>query len=129
MAILTPESLVLRGVAVLSDGTVNLRRGNGGEGYGPGTPQTHQSPHHPSAGCVGFADPSPRPSHEAQVLVASAAIGAGRSRSRMGVCRRPARSMRRAVPYGWPASLRERKSPVARSLRLKWARSLAAARA
>jgi hypothetical protein len=88
MAAFTLESLVLRGFAVPSDGTVGLRRETGVAAYRE-TPEVRPSMRHPSLGWLqGFTKPCQRPDHAVQNCVDAAAIGAGRSRSRVGVLRR-----------------------------------------
>jgi hypothetical protein len=91
MVAFTLESLVLRGVAVLRDGTVSLRRG-AGVTYCQ-APEVRLAMRHPSPGWVqGFAKPDQRPDHADQNRVDKAANGAGRSRSRAAVfSRTPAR--------------------------------------
>jgi hypothetical protein len=89
MANLNLDSLVLRGVAVLVDGTaVNLRLGTGCAAV-ERTPGNLLSMRHPSLGWPqGYCKPDgQRPNHVAQNRMVQAANGAGRSRSRAGVLR------------------------------------------
>jgi hypothetical protein len=89
MAGLNLECLVLRGVAVLSDGSaLSLRLGTGytAEDQAPTSP----SMRHPSPGWAqGFCKPDgQRLNHADQERVVGAANGTGRSCSRAGVLRR-----------------------------------------
>jgi hypothetical protein len=91
MADFNLECLVLRGVAVLSDGSaVSLRLGTGyaAEGQAP----AGLFMRHPSLGWdQGFPKPDVQRPHQADLnRVVRAANGAGRSRSRTGVLRRSA---------------------------------------
>src|SRR5579871_6899009 len=87
MVAFTLESLVLRGFAVRTGGTVSLRRGAGVD-YCQ-TPRVRPSMRLPSPGWVGgFAKPDQRLDHADQNRVGEAANGAGRSRSRLAVLRR-----------------------------------------
>jgi hypothetical protein len=83
------ECLVLRGVAVLSDGSaVRVRLGTGYPAEDQ--PPASLSMRHPSPGWAqGFDKPDgQRPNHADQSRVPGAANGAGRSRSRAGLLRR-----------------------------------------
>jgi hypothetical protein len=89
MAAFILDSLVLRGVAVLSDGTaVNLRLGTGSAAV-ERTPGTLPSMRHPSpCWAQGYCKPDgQRPNPADQNRVVEAANGTGRSRSRAGVLR------------------------------------------
>jgi hypothetical protein len=107
MAVNTLESLVLRGVAVLVDGSaLNLRRGPSVQTGG--TPAIGLSARHPSPGCAPmFGQPALWPIHAQTPYVDKATTGAGRSRRcRNGVSRRhnPARSAGRTIRLGWSAA-------------------------
>jgi hypothetical protein len=101
MTVITLETLVLRGVAVLRDElAINLRLGTGAK-VEPQTPTVRNSMRHPSLGCwpapanfagqaAGMPDHA-NPRTPVDYRVEGVMPGAGRSRSRAGVpSRRPA---------------------------------------
>jgi hypothetical protein len=79
MAAFTLESLVLRGVAVLRDGTVSLRRGAGVVAYRK-TPEVRPSMRPLSPSWFESLQPKQRPDHAVQNCADRTAIGTGRSR-------------------------------------------------
>ncbi len=79
MAAFTLESLVLRGVAVLRDGTVSLRRGAGVVAYGK-NPEVRASMRPLSLGWFESLQPKQRFGHAVHNCADRTAIGTGRSR-------------------------------------------------
>ncbi len=95
MAMITRQSLVLRGVSVLADGKAKVRSGSDYQGR-------HQAlallpMRHPSPGCrLTFMPTRQRPNHADSNGADGAAERAGRSESLAGVLARQARGMRSA---------------------------------
>jgi hypothetical protein len=120
MAVFMLESLVLRGVAVLSDGpAVNLRRGTGYAGD-PRTPEIAFSMRHPSPGCAqDFGQPAMRLNQAEYLRVDESACGAGRSHGRAGVLSRSTAILAgRSVQSGRSGDNGGTKSTTATHLRL-----------
>jgi hypothetical protein len=102
MAILSLESLVLRGVRVLCDGqNVELRTGTRSVAGGQPSAVVN-SMRHPSPGCRQAYQPAGDPDHAVEDGEAEA-CGAGRSRLSAGVLSRrsPARNAGGTVRSGW----------------------------
>jgi hypothetical protein len=89
MAVITLESLVLRGFTVLSGGTAGNPRLGASCTATPMTPEDRISMRRPSRDCGQEFPPAMRLGHADYLRVdALAAYGAGRSHSRSGVLRR-----------------------------------------
>jgi hypothetical protein len=102
MAAFLLESLVLRGVAILSDGTaVNLRRGTG---KAKENPEIFISMRHPLASVQVYPQPAGRLDTADSDPPAWAILGAGRSRRCAGVLVGSARNPEQAILSGWSSS-------------------------